>query len=174
MTNERESFRTAGGRPPKMTKAQESRVEAASKRIAGRTGAGAGGDRTPSGHSGEGGAISGALAAIQERANAATEGPWRYTPVVLGVKNTTVMAGDEQVGYFSVGQAMPTDATFIAHARTDVEWMARALQAVVEAHQPDDVSACTACGSNESGLAIVKYPCPTIRAIEQALEVGNE
>lgn len=39
MTNERESFRTAGGRPPEMTEAQELRVEAAFKRIAGRTGA---------------------------------------------------------------------------------------------------------------------------------------
>lgn len=57
---------------------------------------------------------------IKARANAATEGPWKFTPKILGIKNTTVMAGGEQVGYFSVGQAQPHDAEFIAAARTDI------------------------------------------------------
>lgn len=76
------------------------------------------------------------LDAIKALLASDTEGPWRFTPEILGLKNTTVMAGDEQVGYFSVGQAQPHDAEFIAAARQDIPDLiaeVERLQAVISA-----------------------------------------
>lgn len=74
------------------------------------------------------------LAAIQERVSAATEGPLEN---VLGEIHET---GDDGRMIAEFGGFLDTDAQyeqalanaeFFVHARTDVEWMARALQAVV-------------------------------------------
>lgn len=109
---------------------------------------------------------------IKAREAAATEGPWFYRPLVLGAPSTTVMSGDRQVGYFSVGQAIPTDATFIAHARQDIPWLVERIDAVLALHTPFEwsfgygpVRSCRECmrlGAQESTSA---YPCPTVRAL---------
>lgn len=129
------------------------------------------------------------LDAIKARAEAATKGPWKFTPKILGIKNTTVMAGGEQVGYFSVGQAQPHDAEFISHARQDIPALlaeVERLQAIVERvrklHAPEvrTVSVpvfdefdspsqtdtyCVGCGGWGSSQKLHRL-CPTIRALE--------
>jgi len=46
----------------------------------------------------------------------ATPRPWRYGPTILGVPSTTIMSGDEQVGYVAVGHFLEADANLIVTA----------------------------------------------------------
>ena len=128
---------------------------------------------------------------IEARANAATEGPWEVKPYngwheasdeidsFVGPSDATIV---EQLGCgcCDVGlEVSPTDAEFIAHARTDVPALVAALRAVLELHprevvmaadpefgQMEDDAICAEC--------IVDYkpatwPCPTVTAIRQHL-----
>ena len=54
------------------------------------------------------------LDALEAVARAATPGPWTYKPTILGLPNTTVMAGDDQLGYICVGHFLAPNATHIA------------------------------------------------------------
>jgi len=114
------------------------------------------------------------LAEIRERVEAATPGPWQYRETVFGARSTTVMAGSTQVGYFSVGQAMPTDAKFIAHSRSDIPFLLAELdkrQAAIDAvHRPHfektfGYDICVGCSA--------QWPCPTVQAVHTALEGGG-
>ena len=66
-----------------------------------------------------------------------------------------------------------------AHPHGVVGWrreyhaMREALDAVLSEHAPDAIHCCTGCGSNESGGAIVPWPCPTVRAIESVIDLGG-
>ena len=51
---------------------------------------------------------------LEAVARAATPGPWTYKPTILGLPNTTVMAGDDQLGYIGVGHFLAPNATHIA------------------------------------------------------------
>jgi len=46
----------------------------------------------------------------------ATPRPWRYNPTILGVPSTTIMSGDEQVGYAAVGHFLEANANLIVTA----------------------------------------------------------
>ena len=125
---------------------------------------------------------------IEARANAATEGPWEVKPYngwhdasdeidsFVGPSDATIV---EQLGCgcCDVGlEVSPTDAEFIAHARTDVPALIAALRAVLKLHKEDGhgwgpgESFCTECQQGY-GL-LVPYPCPTVTAIRQHL--GDE
>ena len=123
---------------------------------------------------------------IEARANAATEGPWYTTPDYPMVCADSESQGDEYSPELHDGRGFysPSDAEFIAHARTDVPDMAAALRAVLEVHQDggesqgylDDGSygdiphCCTECGSlGEYG---VPWPCATVTAIRQ--HIGDD
>lgn len=121
------------------------------------------------------------LEVIKQRTEDATDGPWRFTPEVLGIKSTTVMAGEEQVGYFSVGQAQPHDAEFIAHARQDlpalvaeVERLQGVVERVRELHRAVDIepseTVCHECSvemfDGHYFADAIEWPCATIRALE--------
>ena len=54
------------------------------------------------------------LDALEAVARAATPGPWTYKPTILGLPNTTVMAGDDQLGYMGVGHFLAPNATHVA------------------------------------------------------------
>lgn len=69
------------------------------------------------------------LAAVQQRADAATDGPWtqrNYTGDVVG--NSSVLYGDR----FGVRDIPWDDAEFIAAARTDVPRLVAALTAALD------------------------------------------
>lgn len=120
------------------------------------------------------------LAAVQQRADAATDGPWKaydsneetdYLPL-WSVANDAFhnppadegapwVAVDVQVGHRA-------DAEFIAAARTDVPRLVAALTAVLDLHRPlpSSVSALypeplCECGATD--------PCPTVDAITDHL-----
>ena len=109
---------------------------------------------------------------IEARANAATEGPWEsdeYTEIDPDgfYELSRVIAPDPDdgedyaIGVVHVGILRP-DANFIAHARTDVPALVAALRRVMNVHveSPRGV-VCRSDGQT--------YPCPTVRAIEEAL-----
>jgi hypothetical protein len=129
-----------------------------------------------------------ALAAIRERAQAATEGPWwgggsnrRRDAVGLVGRLSDRGTGNAIAVLAGVGMDRVADAEFIAHARTDVPALVEALEAVLAIHEekpygaamtrvaphvPDYV--CSECTTPEGGC--VPYPCSTVHAIETALE----
>lgn len=110
------------------------------------------------------------LAAMRERAEAATDGPW--SDILEYPEDDALLIRGADASY--VGSVLydggdTPNAEFIAQARTDLPALVEALEAVVEAHQstPNSTSAlypvplCT-CGH--------QYPCATVQAIETALE----
>jgi hypothetical protein len=134
------------------------------------------------------------LAQIAQRVEAATTGPWRAddehglmpeaTPAWCVSREGT---GGEYLGdvAYTTGPREPQDAEFIAHARTDIPAMHAALTAVLALHQPEtdgpysllpDWEFCS-CGAMEpfadddgyASLRPARYPCPTRRAINDAL-----
>lgn len=106
------------------------------------------------------------LARIRERAEGATLGPWK----LWGMDVTADPVGnsdlDDAIDVASThmaidGRPRTFDAEFIAHARTDVPRMARALEAVLDLHKADHDGRCIE--------DVEDYPCPTVRAITDAL-----
>ena len=107
---------------------------------------------------------------IEARANAATEGPWEAS--MDRVEHT----GDSQYAV-AYDVAREEDAEFIAHARTDLPRLLAAVRAVEAVHEPIDAlnvrinriqKVCTGCGTDDGNWQV--WPCPTIRAITEALE----
>lgn len=122
------------------------------------------------------------LDAVQTRADEATEGPWE----VDAVEPTVFTADFDMFGgtiadinydQLTGGHAPKEDAEFIAAARSDVPHLVAALRAVLGLHQPREVvkGASTAWmlgASEECNHCHREWPCPTVRAIEDAL--GDE
>lgn len=106
-----------------------------------------------------------ALRAMRERADAATEGPWEAADYL-------VMASDIDI---TDCQIRP-DAEFIAHARTDVPALVKALEAVLEALDAESTAAAEARArlntSYREGVADATDRAQQLaeRAIETALE----
>ena len=119
------------------------------------------------------------LAAIRQRVEKATEGPWntgfdyeKNDPIVLapGYIEHTIDYPLTEVG-LEHGKA---DAEFIAHAREDIpalldeiDRLNVTIQRVRELHEPFTsglADFCTECSSH--GYAYCDAPCPTIRALE--------
>jgi hypothetical protein len=93
---------------------------------------------------------------------------------VLGVQNPTVMAGGEHVG-IAVGQFLETNATFIAHAPEDIEYLLNTvldleerIECVQKLHTPvDETNPYNHEGSEQiCAFCNEYYPCHTIRALE--------
>lgn len=129
------------------------------------------------------------LDAIEARANAATEGPWARFSTHLGAVQMVCPDTDwyerQHVNDVVIAtlSSEPT-AEFIAHARTDVPALVAALRAVLDLHQPKADGPMSlvywefcSCGTLEvhededgyQSIGPAKYPCPTVRAIEEAL-----
>ena len=125
------------------------------------------------------------LDAIEQRANAATEGGWRAAVVARYVDDDGCERG--KGGIYPAGPMGPpplfvtpdwvaADAEFIADSRTALPKALAALEAVLVLHEPLDAlnvrynriqRVCTGCGLDDGNWAI--YPCPTVRAITKAL-----
>ena len=105
-----------------------------------------------------------------------TPRPWRYGPIILGVPSTTIMSGDEQVGYIAVGHFLEANANLIVTAVNeydarvakvaayeDVLAHVRALHAPFEysggAPESSDGVACHHCET--------EYPCETVTILDR-------
>ena len=68
------------------------------------------------------------LSEIERRVNEATPGPWKYT----GEENSTwgISAPDPNgiCGSCDCGGPKDADGAFIAHSRTDIEWLVRVVK----------------------------------------------
>ena len=120
-------------------------------------------------------------------ADQATEGPWEayedsdvqyagYPPIAENL----VYAGAVETPIIDWGNgSTKADAEFIADARTRLPQALNALQAVLEAHAPIDAlntqytngripHVCTGCGQDDGRWNY--WPCPTVRAIQNAIK----
>lgn len=88
------------------------------------------------------------LAAIQERLANATPGPWEWVPsAVEGGSHVLGVVGESGFPVLRTSPYAPPqqrDAEFIAHARTDVPRLVKALEAVLE--RADEWAASPAVG----------------------------
>ena len=116
---------------------------------------------------------------VQALTDAATEGPWiaEYSAEAGHCVIPHDAASTREAVAVTRLYHCDADASLIAASRTDMDVMARALRAVIEAHRPED-----ACGNpshtNPSAMCPEcdiycscgdVYPCPTIRAIEAVI-----
>ena len=112
------------------------------------------------------------LARIRAQAGAASEGPWDVFMDRIDHPGKSVFAVAYDVG-------CDEDAEFIAAARTAVPALLDALEAVLKVHTPIDalmfsgrhqrmVAVCVGCGTDDGNWQ--RYPCPTVKAITDALE----
>jgi hypothetical protein len=115
------------------------------------------------------------LAAVQQRADAATGGPWTVERQSdASDVNVRHMRPDDEPDLFVACTGDPHydgtvhDAEFIAASRTDVPRLVAALTAALDLHQPlpSSVSALYPEPLCECGAT---YPCPTVRVITDAL-----
>ena len=110
------------------------------------------------------------LARIRAQVGAASEGPWMgisYPDGFLG----RVIGGNG----FTVAEdfRQDADAEFIAASRTTVPALLDALEAVLALHREDLFrghlsNGCRICGHGRDG-----YPCPTVKAITDALDTNH-
>lgn len=117
----------------------------------------------------------------QQLADQATEGPWgRYSRDFRGERSHSVktLAGSvvAHSGFGPDGSTAFSDAEFIAASRTRFPQAVAALREVAElhrresdVHEPDDF--CAECSSFHRP---VEWPCPTIRAIADALALEGD
>ena len=110
------------------------------------------------------------LAEIRARVENATEGPWSvYRGDRIGTYVTRPdLAGVAREWSLTWSDA---DAEFIAASRTDLPALLAAVEAVRELHAADEDGDCAECIRRAQGRGDQSYPCPTVRAITDALEV---
>jgi len=138
------------------------------------------------------------LDAIEARANAATEGPWKHHPrpnsgpfayrnepfPIVYRDHPTAGVG---LVILTADRGTEADVAFSAHARTDVpalvarvreleEESRRIHSAVRRVHAPYDIvpgmPVCRECHPRYDGDD-APYPCPTIRALERARQLSE-
>lgn len=132
------------------------------------------------------------LAPIREREQAATKGPWTAEDYIdldedgsydlAHVTAPDEFAPETAASGVAIG-ILRNDAAFIAASRTDVPRLLRALDAMMEVHEPVDaimnpgryervVKVCTGCGTDDGNWQ--RYPCPTVAAVVAALQEGDK
>lgn len=123
------------------------------------------------------------LAAIRERANNATPGPWEASEAVDETEFGSYVAygvapiaplewySDSDAAHTALDVMDKADAEFIAHARTDipalldhVETLATQVAAVRELHREGRNSCCA--GGTICDHCEMRWPCPTIQALD--------
>ncbi|WP_404851108.1 hypothetical protein [Dietzia kunjamensis] len=136
------------------------------------------------------------LAEIQTRVDKATDGPWRSRDLddydeetpdavdVLGPGPSTIGMASARDWDSDYDPEMFANAEFIAHARTDVPALVAALRTVLDRHPMGEASVieyaaagevkhCLGCrgahGIAHDEYGLVPWPCPTVRAVEDAL-----
>lgn len=124
--------------------------------------------------------IMGWLDESQQLANQATEGPWAWSDAAHGSPTNgpthhAVRARGGMVAETDYDVRGALNAEFIIAARTDVVQLEAALRGVLDLHRPEafhdepSMHFCRTCQVT-SGV----WPCPTVRAIADALGVETE
>lgn len=125
------------------------------------------------------------LAAIREREQAATTGPWQLETdrdeeygeefpyaIIMPVSHTERPAGvpfrEWDFRYSAMAEMTMATAEFLVEARTAVPRLLAAVEAVLAIHRPGfemcvDALWCQHCGVQSD------WPCPTVQAITRAL-----
>lgn len=107
---------------------------------------------------------------MQERCDAATEGPWQLGYGVIRDSSDSFPA----IAVIPLSnQADGPDAVFLASARTDMPRLIAALKAVVEDHYPNGVDHECDCCPPVCACGHWEYPCPTVKDVKVALGVDN-
>ena len=112
---------------------------------------------------------------IGQRIEAATEGPWSVYRTRVG----TYVTRPDLLGVAREWSLVwqDADAEFIANARADLPVLLAAIRAVEAVHESIDAlnvrfnrvqKVCTGCGTDDGNWQT--WPCPTIRALTNALE----
>ena len=110
------------------------------------------------------------LEELKAKAQAATPGPW-----MQGMFGKELLPEVDRPGVpgFVLANARATpqavaDAAFIAAANPQIVLaLVKVVEGISFLHVPDQYGACLGCGSNESGYAIVTWPCETAAIIEE-------
>lgn len=129
------------------------------------------------------------IATRREIEQSATDGPWMSEWdtsdewwTIHGQPNPT--KGDDrmvcpEVATLQHSEDWTADVDFITDTRTSLPLALDALDAVLDVHQPVDAldvarrpgqqltQVCTGCGTDDGNWQ--RWPCPTVRAIEEAL-----
>lgn len=79
-----------------------------------------------------------AIARLEELRDGATPGVWTYRPEVLGLPSTTVMSGDETVGYVAVGQFHEGTAELVVAMRRAVDPLIALMRRAAAEHYDDE------------------------------------
>lgn len=111
------------------------------------------------------------LAEIQARADQATAGPWEVDNDYDIMGRRPGLSPDPELDPVIGHLERDEDDDFVTHARTDVPALVAALRAVLDLHKPRDwhgKNICDACSETEDSL-FMEYPCPTVRAVADAL-----
>lgn len=111
----------------------------------------------------------------QQLDQAATGGPWYTFKTAVGLTNgigSKVIPKYEAV--IEDTYTDPADAEWIAHARSALPAATAALRAVLDLHQPYQYRAserdlCAECINDAETEGTIQWPCPTVRAITDAL-----
>ena len=112
---------------------------------------------------------------IEARIEGATEGPWSVYRTRVG----TYVTRPDLLGVAREWSLVwqDADAEFIANVRADVPRLLAAIRAVEAVHESIDAlnvrfnrvqKVCTGCGTDDGNWQT--WPCPTIRALTDALE----
>ena len=121
----------------------------------------------------------------QRLADKATAGPWEYmtneTPDGENLYFTIEDSEQESVAETNGSYQGRADAEFIAESRTRLPQAVAALREVAKLHQPspysypDGSAPCRECNRSDStGLAPTWWPCPTLRAVTEALGLEGD
>jgi len=110
------------------------------------------------------------LDGIKAQLEAATPGPWEeyWQGHIHAPANYPQAAAESVCQTFGREDRRHPNAAFIASAPSTVARLTAAVEAVLALHAPDTYGECRRChGGNGFYHA---YPCPTVAAIENALE----
>ena len=115
------------------------------------------------------------LSDLSEKADAATKGPWGVHRFGRSVRVGLDWASSptDITGSISATDAEAT-AEFIVASRAAVPALVRAVQSVLALHvQDEETGKCRECSAALYSIHSVRWPCPTVAALADALGVSE-
>lgn len=120
------------------------------------------------------------LGDIEQRASAATDGPWRPWEGdgdrrgAAAVETAWSHGPDDEDTDLITDWCAPEDAEFIAASRADIPALTGAIRAVLELHKPvpmvPGIEEAPVCDGCENPGRFVRWPCATVQAITEHID----